>query len=115
MNLQLEYTHNKLKNELWEAVSYLATANGDMRERLKIIFLGGALFTVERKQFPEELKSKWEQIEKNITKYPETYNFKGDLELGKIEATLSKIQNRTACKIATMIVELYEEMKNYQD
>ncbi len=112
MNSHQEYFCNKLKVELWEAISYLATANGDMRERLKVILIYGSLSTVEINQFPDELKPIWNKIENYITKYPEKYNLKGDVERGRIEETLSKIQNRTACKISTLILELYEEIIN---
>jgi len=105
MDLKKHHTFDKTKNILLEAIFYLATAKGDLRERLKSV---DALY-LEDKHFPNELQPKWNQVLKILSKFPSERNQKGEI-IGTIQTNLNKMKNTTASKIATAIVELYEEI-----
>jgi len=110
MNINKEYLDNKVKNALWESIELLAIEEGNLKERLKQIFIGGPLYMIDINLFSDKLKPKWQEIEKMITKYPATYDLSGKLLLSNIEATLIRIKNKTASRIAKLIVELYYEI-----
>jgi len=97
----------RTKEILSTIIKYLATAKGDMRERLKIMSVEISLLSKE--DFPDNLKTKWEFVEKKLYKYPPVYNWNFTRQtMGSMEHSLSRMQNRTACKIALNIYDLYE-------
>lgn len=49
----------------------------------------------------------------SLTKYDPIYDYKGRLTTGSVEATLKRIRNSTASKIAQKIVYLYFEVDSY--
>ncbi|MGB5964356.1 MAG: hypothetical protein WBG65_02365 [Sulfurimonadaceae bacterium] len=102
-----EFIYSRTKEILATVIEYLATANGDMRERLKVMSV--EIVQLHENNFPEDLQEKWKFVETTLTKYPETYNHKGEQVLGSIENTLNRIQNKTACKVAENLYSLYEE------
>ena len=101
-----EVKYFRTKEILSTIIEYLATANGDMRERLKV--MSTEIVQLDKDSFPDELQSKWKFIENTLTKYPKIYNHRGEQVLGSFENTLNRIQNRTACKVAKNLYELYE-------
>ena len=102
-----ELVYSRTKEVLATIIEYLATANGDMRDRLKVMSI--EIIQLNENNFPEDLQEKWKFVEVTLTKYPETYNHRGEQVLGSIENTLNRIQNKTACKVATNLYSLYEE------
>jgi len=99
------------KEKLYEIIKYLATANGDMRQRLKIMSVEIAL--LDQESFPDNLKNKWKYVENKLYKYPPKNNWNNTREeMSSIEHSLSKIQNRTACKVAEIIFELWEDINS---
>ena len=107
MTISEEYTLNKTKNTLFEAISHLATAEGDLRARLKNV---DAIYSLECKDFPNELQEKWNTIISLLSKFP----IEND-DIGIIKSNLNRMQNKTASKISTLIVELYQEISNIKD
>lgn len=100
------------KEKLYEIVRYLATAEGDMRDRLKNMAVEISL--ISSNDLPKDLQAKWEFVEKSLSKHPAKFNWNGTRqEMGSIESSLSRMKNRTACKIANEIFELWEEL-NYR-
>lgn len=103
----IEINYMRTKEILTTINEYLATANGDMRERLKV--MSTEIVQLSENDFPKELKKEWKFIESTLTKYPETFNHRNEQVLGSMENTLNHIQNKTACKVATKLYYLYEE------
>ena len=107
--------YTRTREILSTIVAFLATAKGDMRERLKIMSVEISQLTTD--DFPSSLKNKWDFVETKLSKYPAKFNWnQSRQEMGSIEHSLSRMHNRTACKIAQNIYELYEEFHfgNYQ-
>ncbi len=102
-----ELMHSRTKEILATIIQYLATANGDMRERLKNISV--EIVQLDADNFPEDLQKKWKYIKTTLTTYPEIYNYNGEQVLGSMENTLTHIKNKTACKVAENLYDLYEE------
>jgi len=106
MTIKKELIFINTKSVLFDAIFHLATEEGDLRARLKNI---DAIYSLECKHFPNELQYKWKNIEKLLEKYP------SDNEIGSIKSNLNRMKNKTASKIAIMIVELYRDISNFQD
>ncbi len=107
MTLNEEFTLNKIKNTLFEAISHLATAEGDLRARLKNV---DAIYSLESKDFPNELQERWNDVTNLLTRFPME-----NKDIGIIQSNLNRMKNSTASKISTMIVELYEEISNFKE
>ena len=106
VNLNFEYAKEKLYN----IIKYLATAKGDMRDRLNVVSVDISLLTQDN--FPEDIRPDWKFVEEKIYKYPEKLNWNGNRQImGSIEHSLSRMQNRTACKIAEKLFYLWEELE----
>jgi hypothetical protein len=98
------------EEKLYDIIKYLATAKGDMRERLNVMAVDIDL--VSQDNFPDDLKSKWEFVEEKLHKHPPKFNWnRTRQEMGSIEHSLSRMQNRTACIIAEVLFELWEELR----
>ncbi len=104
---EMEYAEEKLYN----IIKYLATAKGDMRDRLKVMAVEIDLLSQDN--FSSDLKNKWKFIEKKLSKHGPVFNWNHTRQdMGSIEHSLSRMQNRTACKIAEVLFELWEELKS---
>ena len=103
-----KFIYSRAKEVLATIVKYLATARGDMRERLKVMSI--EIVQLNEDDFPEALQKKWNSIETTLMKSGRKYNHKGEQVLGSIENTLNHIQNKTACKVAENLYDLYEEL-----
>lgn len=102
-----EFTYFRTKEILSTIIEYLATAEGDMRERLKVMSVEIDLLSQD--SFPDNLKRKWEFVEKKLSKHPPVFNWNHTRQdMGSMEHSLSRMQNRTACKIARTIYDLHE-------
>lgn len=109
MSKSLAYAYTEEK--LYEIIKYLATGKGDMRERLNV--MSGEIALLSQKSFPDNLKKKWEFVEKKLYKYPPKNNWNNTREeMGSMEHSLSKMQNRTACKISKVIFEVWESLSS---
>lgn len=101
--------YSRTREILSTIIAFLATAQGDMRNRLTNLVV--EIGELCEDDFPDKLKKDWKFIEDKLTKYPEKYNWnKTRIEMGSFEHSLSRMQNRTACKIAEKLYQLYEAM-----
>lgn len=101
------YAHEKLLHAIYS----LATGTGDARSRLWNAYQG--FHPLQEKHFPEHLRKDWRWVMDSLTKYDPIYDYKGRLTTGSVEATLKRIRNSTASKIAQKIVYLYFEVDSY--
>lgn len=92
--------------KLNQAVRLLAIGEGDVRSRLNEAYL--VFHPVQERDFPDHLKKDWMWICEQLTRFEPPYEGRG-----RVEYTLSKIQNRTGRKIAERIVTLYHELESY--
>jgi len=97
--------YSYVREKLFDAINRLAVGSGDARSRLLKAYL--ACHTLRETHFPEALRQKWVWITKQLTRYPEHYDYRGKIDVGRIENTTRNIQNRTAVKIAKELFGLY--------
>ncbi len=97
----------KPKGYSWEklfvAVDSLATGTDSLQMRLANAF-GGSLMRLTPKDFPEELRPRFEFIERMMT----TAEPQGDE--GPIVATARKMSDREAVDVAKAILSLYHDI-----
>lgn len=91
--------------KLTDAIRCLATQPGDVRSRLVAAFM--CFHTLQERDFPPQLRTDWNWLITQLTRYGPVWDYKGDVLVGSVEATLRSIQNRTGAKIAKKIYELY--------
>ena len=103
----IETNYMRTKEILSTIIDYLATEEGDMRARLKI--MTPEIFQLDESYFPNDLKGEWKFIETTLTKKPEKLNYKKEQVLGSVENTLNHMKNKTACNVAKSLYILYEE------
>lgn len=60
--------------------------------------------------FPNDLKGEWRSIYESITKYGPKLNYKGEVVVGSVENTMTRIRNKTGAKIANKIFNLFYEL-----
>ena len=89
---------------LCEAVRHLATNPGDVRARLWAATED--LWLVSTQELPVELRSDFEWIQAMMTKYEPELPHEGN-----IRATLRRMQNKTAAKIAERIFEIHRSLE----
>ena len=115
------YRYNYELTQFGRAVYTLATGEGDVRERLLIVFQGD-LATLTPERLPNKVREDFIWVKNQITKFDEKYdgyNSKFKTEDGsldylmhtKIEGTLYRIRNKTGAKIARKIYEIWEKLK----
>ncbi len=110
------------------AVYILATGPNDVRSRLLTVF-NGPLLMIEPDHLPEKLQDDYKWIRRSITKYDEYYkgqlnelrekenlpNFKetcSHLYPTPVEATLSRIINKTGTEIARRIYNIHDTLES---
>lgn len=102
------------------AVNSLAVGAGDVRSRLLGIF-DGPLYMIDQQKLPVKLHSRWEFVEKEISKFDEYWpNQRADWEKlhnnvpfeapPRIDATLRRITNREGSEIAENIFSIWFEL-----
>ncbi|HCU01440.1 TPA: hypothetical protein DIC62_01415 [Candidatus Nomurabacteria bacterium] len=101
------YTREKLNNAVYE----LAVGPGDVRSRLLEAFQKCWFLTED--SFPEELRSDWSWINKEMNKFGPLRDKKGEIRTDAIDNTMARIKNATGVKIAYEIYELRFRMENY--
>lgn len=87
MKNDYSYAREKLSN----AIEILAIAPGDVRSRLHRAFL--EFHTLQVDNFPTEMQKDWLWINKQLTKYGHVENHKGEVWIGSVKNTMSKIKN----------------------
>ncbi|RJF95813.1 hypothetical protein [Noviherbaspirillum saxi] len=98
--MSLDYVNEKLS----AAVHALAVGEGDVRSRLITAYM--CFSTLRTADFPSELQSDYEWIMGELTKEDPVVDYNGDNYKGSVEATLGKMQNRTAAHIAARVYSL---------
>lgn len=88
-----------------EAVYLLATGPGDVRSRLRFAY--NEFHPVRYDLLPIELQEDYKWICHELTKREENYSGQG-----RLDATLSRMQNRTGSKIAKRIYKLHLDIES---
>ncbi len=101
------YAHEKLCDALY----YLATGAGDVRERILSAY--SRFHPLEERHFPEHLRNDFKWVMDQLTKYEPVYDHKGNIIIGQVENTLRHIRNSTGVKIAEKLLFLYHELNSY--
>ena len=101
-DIDLVYANAKLL----DAIYCLAIGHGDVRSRLLWAFQ--QLWPIPRSKLPNDIKTKYDWIIKQLTKYKNPYE---NMDMSDAEYTLSRIRNRTGAKIAQKIWELKWEIE----
>ena len=118
-----QYALEKFTSAIWT----LATAPGDVRERLLAVFQG-PLLLITPEHLPDDLREDYEWIQKQITKYDEEYKGqkewihgceRQDPDFGKkyphlypnpIGATLGRIRKSTGSNIAIRVYKIFDTL-----
>jgi hypothetical protein len=95
-----------VKGRINDAIDELCIGAGDARKRL--LSANEATSSLLDIHFPEELLSDWKSIQQRMTKSGPRTNFEGKVVMGAVAHTMTKIQNRTASKIAEDILKLHK-------
>ena len=107
MKWNKSYAHAKLR----ETIYSLAIGSGDVRKRLAQSYL--VFFTLKEEDFPEELQSSWEWVQKELKRFGPIKRDDGSIFRGSVENTCSKIKNKTGVKIAKRLLEMYTFLESY--
>lgn len=112
-----------------EAVRILAVGRGDVRERLNVVF-SGPLYPITAEHLPPDLQEDYKWLLKRLSKFTvackwsyEACRKNGltdsqieerfpDLFQVSVEATLSRIKNKTGAQIAERIYSIYTEFES---
>lgn len=95
------------KEILSKTVLILATHQGDARKRVAAAY--GEFFPLTEEHFPPKYRSDWKWITEAITKFGPVYDYKGDVQEGSVEHTMSRVKNSTAAKVATRLFYLHSK------
>lgn len=103
-----EYSYARQK--LRETIYSLATGPEDIRKRLTQVYKG--FFNLKGTDFPTELQSDWEWIQKELKKFGPIIRPDGSVSRGAVENTCNKIRNKTGVKIAERILKIYISLES---
>lgn len=96
--------YSRARRLLLQAERYLAVGEGDVRERVKRAYL--RLRTLQAGELPVELRSEWQAIIREVTRYgPEEDRY--GLVRNSVDHTLLRMRNKTARRIAERIYRLH--------
>ena len=101
-DLEKSQAHS-VNERLSSAVKSLATGKGDVRNRLEAAIM--QLLPLRPEDFPEHLRSDFDWIIEQATKYEAQH------DEGKLKATMKRIQNSTGEKIATRLYDMHQEIQ----
>ncbi|WP_261799770.1 hypothetical protein, partial [Vibrio alginolyticus] len=107
-NLYMKYQYVKCRID--DAVEELCIGAGDARSRL--LSANEATSSLLDIHFPEELLGDWRSIQERMTKSGPRTNFEGKMVEGAVAHTMTKIQNKTASKIAADILKLHKKLQS---
>lgn len=96
------YSHDYILEKFTEAVYALATGEGDARSRIDAAYY--RFWHVREEDFPDDLRKKRKEIDRLLTRLPGREGY-------IIPDNLAKMKNKTASKIANLIMEIYLELK----
>ena len=99
-----------VKGRIDEAIAELCIGAGDARKRL--LSVNEATSSLLDSHFPENLLADWKSIQERMTKSGPRTNFEGKMVEGAVAHTMTKIQNRTASKIAEDILKLHKKLQS---
>lgn len=88
-----------------QAVDILATHPEDVRKRLHSAYL--PISVLRENDFPEEYRSIWREIMKEMTKFGPILNHHGEVIIGSVENTMNRIRKKTGMRIAKNLYSLY--------
>jgi len=97
--------HSYARQKLRETIYSLATGQGDVRKRLTQTYNG--FFNLKKSDFPVNLQSDWEWIQKELKKFGPIIREDGSIFRGSVENTCNRIKNKTGEKIAKKILKIY--------
>ena len=103
----MEYQY--VKGRIDDAVEELCIGTGDARKRL--LNANKATSSLLDIHFPEELLDDWHSIHARITKSGPRTNFEGKMVEGAVAHAMTKIQNKTASKIAGDILKMHKKLQ----
>lgn len=112
----LERRYDYALEKFTEAVGALATAPGDVRERLLGVFQG-PLAVITPEHLPDDLQEDYRWIQQQVTRYdeyPEKQEWFKDhphLLSTAVEATMARIRNSTGSNIARRIYKILDELQ----
>ena len=101
--------YSRARKLLLRAERYLAVGEGDARERVKRAYL--RLRTLQAEQLPPELRSEWQAIAREVTRYGPQKDRHG-LVRNAVEHTLLRIRNKTARRIAERIYRMHAHLSH---
>jgi hypothetical protein len=97
--------HSYARQKLRETIYSLATGPGDIRKRLAQSYYG--FFNLQKSDFPVELQTDWEWIQKELKKFGPIVREDGSVFRGSVENTCTRIKNSAGVKIAKKILNIY--------
>lgn len=109
-------THNKYNytyQKLYGAMECLALHPDDVRKRLACAFLG--FHVLRENDFPPHLRSDWNWILKQLSKFGPLRNARGEVFEGSVEHTMRRIRKETGVEIAKKIYELCRQIAKLAD
>lgn len=101
--------HSYARQKLRETIYSLATGPGDIRKRLTQVYNGFSY--IKKTDFPKELQSDWEWIQKELKKFGPIIN-DGFVSRSAVENTCNRIKNKTGVKIAEKILKIYISLES---
>lgn len=107
-----EKANDYLVEKLTNAMSALATGEGDIRSRLEVTYL--CTCSLNPEDFPSDLRSKWESIQSRLTKRDPLCSSQGSVIRGSVKETLRSIRNKEGTQIAQEIEDIYWRVSKNQ-
>jgi len=118
------YKYGYALEKIGRAIYYLAVGEDEIRQRLLIVFQGD-LLCITPEHLPAKVRADYEWIIKQIQKYDEKYKGQiqyfessdqgkdkyGHLLPTKVEATMHRIKQKTASKIAEKLYSIWEVLE----
>lgn len=94
-------SHDYILEKFTEAIYYLATGEGDARSRISTAYY--RFWHVMEEDFPEHLRKNRADIDRLLTRLPGREGY-------IIPENIARMKNKTAAKIARLILEIYIEL-----
>ena len=96
------YSHDYILEKFTEALYDLATGEGDARSRIGSAYY--RFWHMKEEEFPDHIRKKRTDIDRLLTRLPGREGY-------IIPDNLAKMKNKTAAKIARLILEIYFELE----
>jgi hypothetical protein len=92
------------KEKIGSAVHILATGRDGIKERIWDAYM--QFHPLKETNFPDDLKSKWNDLYNRLTSEEPTYNSNGEVTNDRVQNTLKKLTDDECVDIAELIVDL---------